>query len=221
MLARELDQLGHARHLAVVAHDLADDAGRLAPREARQIDRALGLTRADEHAAAPRAQREDVPGDDQIVGPRVARDRDADRLGPLARRDAGGRPVARVDAHREGGVVAGLVVGRHHRQPELRDALLGDRQADEPAPLPRHEVDRLGGDQIGGHRQVALVLAILVVDEDHHPAGADRLHRALDGGVPLARVARTGPQRTTPYLFKISTDIGRAGVCAAAPSRAA
>ena len=103
-LRRRTPELRHARHLAVVAHDLADDAGRLAAGQARQIDRPLGLARADQHAAATRAQRKHVPRRDQIVGPGVARDRHADGVGPLARRDAGGRPVARVDADREGRV---------------------------------------------------------------------------------------------------------------------
>ena len=88
-------------------------------------------------------------------------------------------------------------------RPELRDALLGQRQADEPAPLARHEVDRLGRDQIGGHHQVALVLAILVVDEDHHPAGAD-LTRSR------ARPPRgvRPDQRTRPYLRSASRGAG-------------
>jgi hypothetical protein len=45
------------------------------------------------------------------------------------------------------------------------------RQADQPAAVTRHEVDRLRRDLRGGHRQVALVLAILVVDDHDHPAG--------------------------------------------------
>ena len=32
------------------------------------------------------------------------------------------------------------------------------------------------------HRQIALVLAILVVDDDDHLAGADGVDRLLDGG---------------------------------------
>ncbi len=36
-------------------------------------------------------------------------------------------------------------------------------EADQPAPLLGHEVDRLGRRELGGERQVALVLAVLVV----------------------------------------------------------
>ena len=35
----------------------------------------------------------------------------------------------------------------------------------------RHEVDRLGRDEIGGEHEVALVLAVLLVDEHDHAAG--------------------------------------------------
>ena len=58
-------------------------------------------------------------------------------------------------------------------QLEALDLLLAEREADEPPPVRRHEVDGLGRHELGGHRQVALVLAILVVDEDDHLAGAD------------------------------------------------
>ena len=58
--------------------------------------------------------------------------------------------------------------------------LLGERQADEAAAVLGHEVDGLGRDLLGGHDEVALVLAILVVDEDDHLAGADVVDRALD-----------------------------------------
>ena len=45
----------------------------------------------------------------------------------------------------------------------------------------RHEVDRLGRDVFGGHRQIAFVLAILVVNDDHHLAAADRGDGVFDG----------------------------------------
>src|SRR6185295_1593048 len=57
----------------------------------------------------------------------------------------------------------------------------------EAAAVHGHEVDALGRDRVGGHGEIALVLAILVVDEDHHLAGADLIERAVDahqhGGV--------------------------------------
>ena len=61
------------------------------------------------------------------------------------------------------------------------------RQADQAAPVAGHEVDRLGRDGGGRHRQVAFVLAVLVVDDDDHPPGADGLDGVVDRGErPLA-----------------------------------
>ena len=60
-------EIRHARHRAVVVHDLADDAGGREPGEAREIDGALGLPGAHEHAARARAEREDVAGRDEIA----------------------------------------------------------------------------------------------------------------------------------------------------------
>ena len=56
----------------------------------------------------------------------------------------------------------------------------GQRQADQPAAVGGHEVDRLGGRELRGHHQVALVLAILAVADDDHAATADLLDRLLD-----------------------------------------
>ena len=57
---------------------------------------------------------------------------------------------------------------RRERQPQLLAALARQGQADESAAVGRHEVDRIGRDAIGGHEQIALVLAVFVVDEDEH-----------------------------------------------------
>jgi hypothetical protein len=61
-------------------------------------------------------------------------------------------------------------------------ALLGEGEADEAAAVAGHEVDGLGGDELGGQGEVALVLAVLVVDHDHHAAGADLVECAGDVG---------------------------------------
>ena len=68
----------------------------------------------------------------------------------------------------------------HQRNLELVEPLAGHRHADQAAAVLRHEVDRLGRHLLGGHRQVAFVLAILVVDDDDHLAAADRGDGVLD-----------------------------------------
>ena len=63
------------------------------------------------------------------------------------------------------GVVAATIIGRL----ELRRSCSSvEREADEAAPVRGHEVDGLGRDLLGGDAEVALVLAVLVVDEDDH-----------------------------------------------------
>ena len=71
---------GDAGHRPVVVHDLADDAGRVQPREAREVDRRLRLAGALQDAAGPRAQREDVAGLDEVVAAPARVDRDLDRV---------------------------------------------------------------------------------------------------------------------------------------------
>ena len=61
----------------------------------------------------------------------------------------------------------------------------------EPGGVPHEERHHLRGGVLGRHDEVALVLAVLVVDDDDHPAGGDggdRLRRWL-------RWARLSPLR--------------------------
>ena len=176
----EPDQIGHARHRPVVVHDLADDARGCQPRQPGEIDRGLGLARTLEDTSVSRAEREDVARVDEVVGRRLRVDRDLDRLSAVGGRDPSRDSVARLDGDREGRVVRSLVLVGHLPQAELVAALGRQAQADQPAPVHRHEVHRLGRDELRGDREVALVLAVLVVDDDDEPPGADLLDRLLD-----------------------------------------
>ena len=80
--------------------------------------------------------------------------------------DAGGDALARLDRDGERGAERRLVLLGHRPQLELVAALVGQAEADEPARVRRHEVDRLGRDELRRDRQVALVLAVRVVDDD-------------------------------------------------------
>ncbi len=70
----------------------------------------------------------------------------------------------------------------HRGQVELGAALRRQREADQAAAVLGHEVDVLGGGELGRHREVALVLAVLVVADDDHPALAQLLEGFLDRG---------------------------------------
>ena len=83
----------------------------------------------------------------------------------------------------------------HRRQVELVEPARRERQADEAAAVLGHEVDRLGGDELGGHGQVALVLAVLVVADDDHAARTQVLERLLDGRERLPRRGLRGAGR--------------------------
>ena len=182
------DQVGHSRHGAVVVHDLADHGRRLQAGEAREVDAGLGLAGALEHAARRRDEREDVAGLHDVVGPALGVDGHLDGARAIGRRDAGGHPVARLDRLREGGLEARRVLGHHGPQVELFAALRGEREADQAAAVGRHEVDRLGRDELGRHGEVAFVLAALVVADHDHAAGADVGQGFVDRG-EVGRVA--------------------------------
>jgi hypothetical protein len=188
--SREGDEVRHPRHGAVVVHDLADHTGGLQARQPGQIHRSLRLTRAAEHPAVPSPKREDVAGTHDVLGSGVVGDGNRDGGGAIRRGDTGRDPLAGLDRHGKGRAVARgvLRVRHHHREAELPQALLGHRQADQPAAMGGHEVDGLGAALLGGHAQVALVLPILVVHEDHHPAGANLFEGNIHGDQDVAGV---------------------------------
>src|SRR5439155_6972871 len=167
-------------HRPVVLHDLAYDAGRDQPGEAREVDCGLRLSRALQHSAGARAQREDVTGLHEVAAVLRRIDRDLDRARAVVRGDAGRDPFAGLDGDGEGGAVGRLVAIGHHPQPEVVATLAGEAEADEAAPLLRHERDRLRRRELRGDGQVALVLAVGGVDDDDHAAGTDLLYSLLD-----------------------------------------
>ena len=186
----ERGEIRHAGHRPVVVHDLAHHTGRKQAGEPREVDRRLGLAGALEHAALLRAEREDVAGLDEVVSHRPRVDRDLDRPGAIVRRDSRRHAFARFDRHGEGGAERSLVVVGHRPQLELVAALGREAEADEPAAVRRHERDRLRRDELRRDRQVALVLAVGVVDDDHEAAAADVLDRLLDGRERRCRLLR-------------------------------
>ncbi|MCY1240970.1 hypothetical protein D9M69_396780 [compost metagenome] len=68
----EFDQVGQARHGAVVLHDLADHGGGRQAGQGAEVATGLGMAGADQHAAGLGRQREDVAGLDQVGRPGVA-----------------------------------------------------------------------------------------------------------------------------------------------------
>jgi hypothetical protein len=115
--------------------------------------------------------RKDMTGLHDIFGSRIPRHRSLDGQRTVLGRDARRDPFSGFDGNREGRTVRALVVARHLRQTQLPAARLGQRQTDEAAAKPGHEVDRLGSHMLGGKDQIALVLAIFLVHQDNHASG--------------------------------------------------
>ena len=133
-----------------------------------------------QHAAVTRDQWEDMARGDDVL--RAARRVDRNRNGARAvrRADPGGDALARFDADGKGGLVAAAVAAAHQFEAERLDALALKREADEAATVGRHEVDRIGRCHLCGDDEVALVLAVLIVDQHEHAPVAGFLDDFLD-----------------------------------------
>ena len=176
------DEVGHAGHRPVLVHDLADDAGRVQAGEPGEVDGRLGLAGAASTPPSRARSGKTWPGLTRSCGVDVRVDCDLDRARAVGGGDAGGHALAGLDRHRERGAERRLVVLGHLAQAELVAALLGQAEADQAARVRGHEVDRLGRRELGGDDEVALVLAVGVVDDDDELAVADVLDRLLDRG---------------------------------------
>ena len=157
-----------------------------------------------------------MPRLDNVLGTCARGRGDLDGQSAIVRRDAGGDALGRFDGNGEVGAVARAVVLDHRAQAEARGVLLGDRHADQAAPVAREEVDLVGRDELGGEHEVALVLAVLVVDQDHDPAGPDLpddlADRADGSGVPahgpiLCPFYSCGSLSAPPVLSRMRADL--------------
>src|SRR5437899_1409680 len=195
----ELLELGHPRHPAILVEDLADDTGRVRAREPREVHRRLGVAGAAQDAARHRPQRKDVAGAGEILGPHLRIDQRADRDRAVVGGGAGRDATSGVDRHGERGRHGRRVVRDHHRDLEFVQPLAGHRYTDEAAAVLGHEVDGLRRDLVGGHDEIALVLAILVVDDHEDASRADLLDGRLDARKPR-HVAPLSASDRTRYL---------------------
>ena len=162
--------------------DLADDGRLLEAGQPGQVDAALGVAGADQHAALAGAQ---------AVHVALAATRSSGVVrGSMATWTVRARSKAevpvvmpvRASIGRERRAHAAGVRRRPGGSRWSRSQMAADiaRQT-MPQPLRDHEVDRLGRDLLGGDDQVALVLAVLVIDQDDHAPVAQLLEGLLDG----------------------------------------
>ena len=182
VLSAERDQVWNASHLAVVAHDFADNAGRLKAGQASEVDGGFSLPGANQNAAPPGTQREDVARANEIGSGRFGVDGSTDGVSAVGGGNAGSNAFAGFNGLREGGAEARRILLRHRKEPQVIGSFFSQRKADKPAPVAGHEVDGFGSDVLRRERQVAFVLAVFVVDNHHHAAGADFRNGARDVG---------------------------------------
>jgi hypothetical protein len=88
--------------------------------------------------------------------------------------------VAVVHAHGERRPLHLGIGGHHQGQVEVLHPLRGEGNADETGGVGEEEGDLLRGDRVGGHDQIAFVLAILVVHHDDDLALTDRRYGILN-----------------------------------------
>jgi hypothetical protein len=183
VLAGERDQLGQPQHHAVLARDLDDRTGRAQIREPGEVDGRLGVAVAHQHTTGLGAEREDMAGTYEVGRSGLAAREELEGGGAVGRGDTGGHAVggARVDGDGEGGPHRLGVVLDHLREFEPVQFLALHGDADQAAALAHHEGDDLGGGLFGGDDEVALVLAVLVIDDHDGPAGGDVADGVLDG----------------------------------------
>ena len=91
-------------------------------------------------------------------------------------------PRLGVDRDRERGALPFAVVGAgdHQRQLELVEPRTLERQADHATRVADHERHLLGRHLLGRDDEVALVLAVFVVDHDDELTARDRVDRFFD-----------------------------------------
>ncbi len=181
MGAGESQQARQPCHRPVVVDDLRDHTGRPQPGRAQQIHRRLGVARSSQHAARMGAQREDMAGPGQIGRDRAWTGQYPHGAGAVGGGDARGDAGGRIDRYGVGGALRILVDRGHRRQRQPVEIRAGHRHAQHAAGVADHEGDRFGRREFRGQDEIAFVLAVLVVDHDHRPAGREGVECVLDG----------------------------------------
>ena len=175
-------QFGGLRHRALVllADDLADHAGGREIGHPGQVHRGLGVTGAAQDATLLGAQRDHVAGAGEVVGGGGRIGEQPHRRGAVGGTDTGADALAGVNGDGVGGAVLVLVHRVHRRQTEAIAVVAVERDAQVSRGVPDHERDQFRRGLLGGEDQVALVLAILVVDDNNCLTRRDIGDRTLD-----------------------------------------
>ena len=217
MQPRKTEEVVHPRHCAVIFHNLADHARRIKPRQPRHIDCRFGMSRADKNATVARDQWKDVAGRDNIISALAGINRHRNCPRTIRRRNARRHAFARFDRRGERSLMPCSVRAAHQLETELVNARLRHGQTDQPAPVRRHEIDRVGRRHLRRDDQIAFILAILVIDQNIHPTIARFLDNFLDrhqcraivtGSKIRFELAQRFRRRVPVHVIKITQRIG-------------
>jgi hypothetical protein len=150
-------------------------------RQAGVVAGGLGVPGAGQHAARHGGQRENVSRLHDVRRYRVGRHGGLHGAGPVGGGNAGINTLGGLDRQGEIGFLPPRL-GHHRRQVQLATALLGHRQAHQPAGLARHEVDMRGIAVLRRHHHHPLVVVLGgIVQQHHHAALADIADQFIDG----------------------------------------
>ena len=102
MLPGKYLEIGSPRHLPVVPHNLANYAGGREPSQPHQVNGALSMTIARQHAIFGRPQWKDVTGGGNSCGRDIRVGRDQHRSGPVMGRYSRRDPLGGLNGDRSG-----------------------------------------------------------------------------------------------------------------------
>ena len=158
-------------HSTVFVHDFHQYACGRKASHTGHIHGGFGMAGAAEYASFFGPEGEDVTGAAQVLGFGRGIYQRQDGFRPVLSRNTCGTTVSeQVDAHGKSRFVERCIVRNHGLQLQFIAPLFAERGADQATAMGRHEIDRVGGRHLRRDDQVALIFAILVVDEDEHAA---------------------------------------------------
>ena len=169
-------QLGQTGHRTVFVHDLHEGTGRVESGHAAEVDGGFGVSAAAQHAVLLSIERVDVSRTSEGLWGGSWIGKGADGLGTVVGGDASGAALELIDGHSKGGAEYGGVVLYLMGQVEFLAAFYRDRGAEYAAGVLQHEVHLLGCNLLSSDDQVALILAVLVVDDNHEFAFSEILY---------------------------------------------
>ena len=211
---REINQLRQPRHRAVVAHDFANHADGPAACQLHQVHRCFRVPGALQHAAGFGAQWKHVPRLHQVVQYRRRIGHHLNGARTVGRADAGGDAARGVNADLKIGLERLAIVTDHPLDAQLLQPFGGGWHANQAAAVLGHEIDGLRRRVLGGHDQIAFVLAVSVIHHDDHPAFPQLLDHRFDGIKRLLHLSRlnlTGSPATGSNKKALGSVRGLAG----------